>query len=265
MQPSLRTTWVTAPAGGKENVMKTLVGTATATCVLFVGMAPVTASAAHMSSDETPTGCRTTYEVDIFTFRPVWKPGPGERVKGGWMQWGSWGQKYSWRRMVQGGDCTWRTTGSGTAHSPVPPSAKQRPSETAGAGSPGRSSSEGTSQPPSTTPGEQIRPRQLEALVREDAEQSSPVVSVGRSFSGAGPRTIRLENGDGVQIDCVGTGRMVLRSGGREVGAMQCADELVTAPRSGYGISGQEFEGRPRVSVQVAEGTIWALVVTRSS
>lgn len=91
------------------------------------------------------------------------------------------------------------------------------------------------------------------------------MVSVGRSFSGAGPRTIRLENGDGVQIDCVGTGQMVLRSGGREVGAMQCADELVTAPRTGYGISGQEFEGRPTVSVQVAEGTVWALAVTTAS
>lgn len=168
--------------------MRTFIGVTTATAVRVAGLVPGTASAAHVPSDEKPTGCPTTYEVDTFNFRPVWKPGPGERVKGlpgqtititvhkgdavttghstssgssaginaqvlayeanrshgsdiavemvnqttfsvsdtvprgvrgGWMQWGSWGQKYSWRRMVQGGDCTWRTTGSGTAHSPV--------------------------------------------------------------------------------------------------------------------------------------------------
>ena len=46
---------------------------------------------------------------------------------------------------------------------------------------------------------------------------------------------------------------------------MECGKRLVTSPRTGYGIAGEEFLNSPTISVEVAEETVWALVVTTSS
>ncbi|WP_374928484.1 hypothetical protein [Kytococcus sedentarius] len=93
------------------------------------------------------------------------------------------------------------------------------------------------------------------------ATEAQGYSQTGMTAAAVGPGSFDMSGGDGMSLQCLGTGSMWVLVEGEQAGGVDCGRALGNSIAN---ISGGPLEGAGEVTVDVAEDATWAVVVTQT-